>query len=204
MLNSATILERLNQKMGQTQYDTMIDQIQKDYATNTDANSVFDKYIYPKMRQYGLKIHFSCRNILVDQNNNIYRFIQDEDSDEPYEEAKERDKALKIKNGTIVEVVVYSMWVSGRVFFFSPTMKSGVTHGTMYGEDVTNREIANEWNKVESHKDVYFVMNTLQEIEELTNKWYNENVKDKKINVTDISHSYMKYMILELRIKDLL
>lgn len=196
MLNSSLILERLCDKMGISQYNNMVDQIRADYTENT-ADCVFDKYIYPKIRQYGLKVHFSCRRILLDRNNNIYRYQHD--SEDSYEIAMQHDREDKIKKGIIQEITIYSMWVSGRVFSFSPAMKTN----QMYGDEITNREISNEWSKVDDYNGIYFVMNTLSEIEELTNKWYNLNVKNKKVNVKDISHDYIKHMIFELRIKDI-
>lgn len=201
MLNSGLILERLCNKMGILQYNIMVEQIRSEYTENMNTTNIFDKFIYPKIRQYGIKINFSCRNILLDCNNNVYKYIHD--SDAPYEISMKNDKEFKLKKGIIQEITIYSMWVSGRVFLFSPVMKNVATN-QMYGEDITNREISNDWNKVEDYNGIYFVINTVSEIEEITNNWYNMNVKNKTINVKDISYSYISHMISELRIKDLL
>jgi hypothetical protein len=145
---------------------------------NSNYADIDTLFLYPKIRQYGMKVEIKKRMmqvIMVD--NKVYRFAYQikkvllnqiekkiKEKDSTFSLSMNIEKAIKYlkQKNIIIEIDHYSVWIDNMVYHWGSDYKEW----TITGEEETTREIVNEWEADPEYPNVYFTLRTKKEIED--------------------------------------
>ncbi len=199
-------IDRLKDFMSESEAQQLNSKIIEYVKQNENSNyaDIDTLFLYPKIRQYGMKVEIKKRMmqvIMVD--NKVYRFayqIKKALLDQIEKKIKEKDitfslstniekalKYLKQKN-IIMEIDHYSVWINNMVYHWGSDYKEW----SIYGEEETNREIVNEWDADDEYPNVYFTLRTKKEIEDFCNLY-----KKTKFDLNDNNSNHFRTAMIK-------
>jgi len=196
MLTTQDIIERLQKKMGHSQYQILITTIENEFNELMKSNEndltaldkLYHKHVFPHVRQQGYKTEIKTKQIIYETKNmSIFKYNSDlglklqqeiRNKDHQFDRLEYEDKLrLVIELGThyglIVETKHYSMWVANKIYHWGPGER-----WRMYGAEETDKEITNEWDKSEKYNGIYFTLYEHGELKTFCDEWNNKNVYD--------------------------
>lgn len=210
-MNPSKIVEILEKRMPQGLFDQTIVAIKKEADSQASNQELFDKFIYPKIRQYGLKVEIKIRPMTITNHKNpeqykvdrelvyklVPKIIEDENLDLEYETMEYEDKvALLIdyllKAGQIAEIKHYSLWINNQVYHW------GIgDNWRVYGLEETDREITKNWTRDAQNNEVYFSLRTFDEI----NQWVSEWKESHRFDLENCnSQTFVKELVVFLNL----
>lgn len=207
-MTTTEIVLILKDKMGIEKYQNLnkiiTDEFQNndnDELDNQNLNNIFFKYIYPQIRQYGIKIEIKTRQIILDNNFNQFKLNNplfkkiliklNLDDNIPFENKFNKIVEYGIENKLLHKIEHYSLWANGKIFHWFPKKSN------MYGEDETNKEITNDWKLSSNWNEIYFTLYKIKDIEEFSDKWKKEKEYNLNFNSKDYVDSLFKYLDLD-------
>lgn len=213
MLTSNEIAGRLKNKMGDIKYSEMIKTIETEFRQLTQDNEkdfsildkLYSKHIYPHIRQNGMKIEIKERYIIVDTNNNIFRFCSDfgqtlyeqfisafpEMNGKEFEDVYEQFINFGVATGNLCKILHTSLWANNNIYHW------GLTKFGMYGAEETDKEIVNDWKVSSKYPKTYFTMYTHNEIKKFCDDWNQKNTYNtSKNNCSQFIDSLINFMAL--------
>lgn len=206
----ASKMDRLKEYMTESETQQLNQKIAEYMSQNNNSNyaDISSLFLYPKIRQYGMKVEVKKRImqvIMVD--NKVYRFAfkikkallnqiekKIKEKDPSFSLSVNMEKAIKYlkQRNIIMEIDHYSVWIDNMVYHWGSDYKEW----TITGEDETNREIVNEWDADPEYPNVYFTLRTKKELEEFCSL-YKKTKFDMNTNNSD---HFKKTMIKFLHI----
>jgi hypothetical protein len=212
-METKEIVKILEQKMAYGMFKQTIDLIKKESETNSDATHLFNKYIYPKLRQYGLKIEIKIRPMIIKLENNKsyeYRINNDIINTVLPEIIKEQkldnlenidyDDKIKmvenhlIKKGEIAIIKHYSLWIDNQIYHWGIKNDKEWTINSLEESDY---EITKNWNRDPNNNQIYFSLRTIDEINQWISEWKNTHTYDlEKCN----SQTFVKELVSYLHL----
>jgi hypothetical protein len=179
----STKMDRLKDFMSESETQQLNSKITEYISQNSNSNyaDIDTLFLYPKIRQYGMKVEIKKRvmQVIVIEKK-VYRFAHQikqillnqiekkiKEKDENFSLSTNMEKALKyLKQRNIIkEIDHYSVWIDNMVYHWGSDYKDW----KIYGVEETNREIVNEWDNDIEYPNVYFTLRTKEEIEEFSN-----------------------------------
>ncbi len=153
-------MDRLKDFMTESETHQLNSKIVEYVKENQNSNyaDIDTLFLYPKIRQYGMKVEIKKRSmqvIMVD--NKVYRFAYQikkvllnqiekkiKEKDSSFSLSMNIEKAIKYlkQKNIIMEIDHYSVWIDNMIYHWGSDYKDW----TIYGEEETNREIVNEWD----------------------------------------------------------
>jgi len=217
MLTTQKITDILKIKMGETRYSELSDSIETEFnklinnedVSNDIWDSLYYKYAYPQIRQYGYKTEIKTRNIILELENvllfkytsNTSKLLQEilRHDNPNFDELEFEDKYkqivdLGISKNILARLTHYSLWVNNSIYHWGPG-----ENWRMYGEEESNKEAANEWVKSEEFNNVYFTLCTKDELNPYCDEWKKNNVYGSDVN----SYTFIKELIHSMDLVDL-
>lgn len=214
MLTTNDIITRLNEHMGEGMYNELITSIDNafkklqlnDTNSSSTLGDLYNTYVYPKIRQYGLKTQVKVRKIVYQLDGmNVFKFnselgkeLQEElrKDNQKFDDMEYEDKyQMVIRLGTdknlLVEMDHYGLWVKGRIYHWGPGK------WRMYGENETDKEITNEWTVSEKYNKIYFTLYKHEELEKYCDEW-----KQKNFENVDDSRNFIEALINYMGLED--
>ena len=213
MLTSHEIASRLKNKMGELKYNDLFKSIETELeqVTLNDENnfSIFNqlyaKHIYPHIRQNGMKIEIKERPIIVDSENNIFKFSSDfgqklhaefisnypEMENKEYEDRYQSFIEYGVLTGNLRKIQHKSLWANNNIYHW------GLIKSRMYGPDETDKEIVNDWKLSSKYNKTYFTMYTQDEIKKFCDEWQKKyTIQHDGINCDSFIDEIVNYMSL--------
>jgi hypothetical protein len=214
MLTTQDIIERLHKKMGDGQYQNLIESIEEEFnelmKNNendlTALDTLYYKHVFPHVRQQGYKTEIKTRKIVYEKkdmsifkyNSELGQKLQGEMintysnfEDLEYEERLKLVIQLGYRYDLIVETNHYSMWVAGKIYHWGPGER-----WRMYGFEESNKEVTNEWNKSEKYNGIYFTLYEHNELKKFCDEWNTKNNFDSMDSSSKFIDSLVDYMDL--------
>lgn len=196
-LSHKEVVQRLQKQMPNEAFELMCKQMRQYKSQTENLNKsknemyieLFDKFVFPKIRQYGNKVVLKIRFINIDNNDNIFRLnnqIVDETIEDilkfnPYQiiptdyDTKSRIVLSYLTDKKVIKRIKHlGFWIGGKLYHWRPNYSNRDLE--MYGEDETNREITNDWetDKLFLNKS-YFTIRTHEEIMNFCDFWMASN-----------------------------
>ena len=214
MLTTNDIITRLNEHMGEAMYNELITSIDNSFKklqlndtnSSTTLNDLYTTFVYPKIRQYGLKTEVKVRKIVYQLDTmSVFKFnselgkqLQEElkktitsFDDKEYEEKYGLVINLGTEKGLLIQKDHYGLWVKGRIYHWGPDK------WRMYGYNETDKEITNEWTTSERYSKIYFTLFKHEELEKYCDDW-----KQKKFQNPDDSCKFIEELINYMGLED--
>jgi hypothetical protein len=219
-------INRLSKLMNESQNREMLSQI-KDFMnhngdlSNFNYHDIENMILYPKIRQYGLKIEIKYRKLLVinidskqkrktprgntDKNNTIFRFsrfLKETMLKKIELKIKETDPTFSL-NSNLDKTMKYLIQtgILTEIDHYSVWINNNIYHWgpdykqwIIYGEDETSREIVNEWEKDNEYPNTYFTLRTLEEINGFCDKYKNTKYDYYNNNSNNFKELFIKYL----------
>lgn len=204
-------IDRLKDFMSESETQQLNNKIIEYMNKNNNSNyvDISSLFLYPKIRQYGIKVEVKKRMmqvIMVD--NKVYRFayqIKKALLNQIEKKIKEKDstfslstniekaiKYLKQKN-IIMEIDHYSVWIDNMVYHWGSDYKDWC----IYGEEETNREIVNEWESDLEYPNIYFTLRTKKEIEDFCNLYKKTKFDMNENNSNHFRTTMLKFLHID-------
>lgn len=210
-MNSSQIVEILEKKMPKGLFDQTIVSIKKEADTNSDHQYLFDKFVYPKIRQYGLKVEIKIIPMIITNQKNpkqykvdrnivldlLPKIIKKEKLDVNPEAMEYEDKVnlvvdYLLKVGKIAKINHYSLWINNQVYHWGLG-----DNWRIYGAEETDREITKNWKRDTQNDQVYFSLRTFDEINQWVSEWKDHHYFDlEKCN----SQTFVKELVAFLHL----
>jgi len=190
-MESKQIVKILEEKMPSGLFQQTIDLIKQESEINSDPTHLFNKYIYPKLRQYGLKVEIKIRPMIIQIKENIpseYRINSDvinqifpeiikEQNIDNHQDIDYDDKIKMIENylikkGEIAIIKHYSLWINNQIYHWGYKNNK---EWTIYSPEESDYEITKNWERDVNNNQIYFSLRTFNEINQWVSEWKNKH-----------------------------
>ncbi len=180
---------------------------------NDNYKKIDNLFLYPKIRQYGLKVEIKQRKMLVmmikkDNKELYYRFsfniknlllnyienkIKEKEPGFSIDNNLEKTLKLLKQKGILTEINHYSIWINNNIYHWGSDIKKW----NIYGENETNREVVNDWEPDLEYPNTYFTLRTISEIEAFCNKYQKTQFDINYNNSHHFRTSMIKFLGIE-------
>ncbi len=210
-------IDKLKSLMDENAIKELKNQINKyinfDDNSNDNYKKIDNLFLYPKIRQYGLKVEVKKRKMLVimikkDNKEMYYKFsfnikslllnhietkIKEKESSFSIENNLEKTIKLLKQKGILTEIDHYGVWINNNIYHWGSDIKKW----NIYGENETNREIVNDWEPDLEYPNTYFTLRNISEIEEFCNKYQKTKFDINNNNSYHFTTMMIKFLDIE-------
>lgn len=162
------IVDRLQENMHPEAFQSMCDVMKQEYQQGVSQKELFQRHVFPKIRQYGHRVIVKYRPLMQDENGNIVK-TSDMLSNENVAQIIEAQRAMSFDDSVDIAAAWYmaknlatrvrhhGVWVGGKLYHWGAG-----SDWRMYGEAETDKELTQDW--IAEDIDGYTLKNT-EEIE---------------------------------------
>jgi hypothetical protein len=204
-------MDRLKDFMTESETHQLNSKIVEYVKQNQNSNyaDIDTLFLYPKIRQYGMKVEIKKRMMqVIVVDNKVYRFAYQikkvllnqiekkiKEKDSTFSLSMNIEKAIKYlkQKNIIMEIDHYSVWIDNMVYHWGSDYKDW----TIYGEEETNREIVNEWDADIEYPNIYFTLRTKKEIEDFCNLYKKTKFDLNENNSNHFRTSMIKFLDID-------
>jgi len=204
-------MDRLKDFMTESETHQLNSKIVEYVKQNQNSNyaDIDTLFLYPKIRQYGMKVEIKKRLMqVIVVDNKVYRFAYQikkvllnqiekkiKEKDSTFSLSMNIEKAIKYlkQKNIIMEIDHYSVWIDNMIYHWGSDYKEW----TIYGEEETNREIVNEWDADIEYPDIYFTLRKKKEIEDFCNFYKKTKFDLNENNSNHFRTSMIKFLHID-------
>jgi hypothetical protein len=185
-MDPSTVVKRLKERMSPSIFVDMCNKMKfahEKYGTN--MTTLYNDIVYPKLRQYGLKIQMKRLPLAIDSEGRITRMsklMTDENveklaathsswSSMDYDTKADYVFGYMLARKMIQKLHHAAIWINGKIYHWGPDDPE-YGEWRMYGEAETNKHISDDrWYQKDNEKDILYTLRTHEEIEEFCDNW---------------------------------
>jgi hypothetical protein len=201
------IVSRLKDQMGPDGFEELISVLSKSKKEGQSSTNILKKHVHPKITQFGLKVQNKHRQLLIDADGKIFRGSLATDNNlaslkkihSNWDELLVSEKyphllKLVLEKGQASEIDHTGLWINNELYHWG-SKDWGRRDWEMYGSNLTNREITNDWT-IKSFEPICYTMKTIDEINEFCDEWKkNNNYDSKQCNDKHFNTALMQFMM---------